>query len=434
MKSPVKRSGFILLSIALAAGAAVGITWSTRKFLATMADQPGKEIPTTTVRKGQVTISVSARGDLQGGNSEMMIVPPTGVSEVPITFLRPTGEMVKPGDTIVEFDTTQQEYNLREAEADLAEAKQKVIQAEAETKATLEEARYTTLSTASDLQIAELEERKNPVLPAVTAHQNDINVAAARNRKDQADRDYKNRLDSSDASVNVQRANQSKFEMLADNAKKTIDNMVLKSKTGGYVHVLSNSNGQLLYTGAVVPDFQMGDTARTGQTIVQIPDMSTWEVNASVPELDRGYIAVGQQAEVRVAVLGGRTLRGHVKAMGGTTGMAASRRFDCRIQLDQTDPALRPGMTTNVVITVATLNDVLWLPSQAVFESEGRSFVYVNSPKGFVQQDVKLVRRGESQAVVTGLGEGTHVALSPPDKDTGTDDAKDNGVLKALPK
>jgi multidrug efflux pump subunit AcrA (membrane-fusion protein) len=430
----MKRSGIILLSLIGLAGIAGAVTWGVRQFLATMTQQPGKEIPTTTVRKGQVTISVSARGDLQGGNSEMMLVPPTGSSDVPITYLRPTGDMVKAGDTIVEFDTTQQEYNLREAEADLAEAEQKVTQAQAETAAALEEARYTTLSTVADLEIAELEARKNPILAVNAARQNDINVAAARNRKEQADRDYKNRLDSANASVNMQRANQNKFKMLADNARRTIDNMVLKSKTGGYVHVLSNSNGQLLYTGAVVPDFQIGDTARTGQTIVQIPDMSTWEVNASVPELDRGYIAVGQKAEVRAAVLGGRTLRGHVKSLGGTTGMAASRRFDCRILLDQTDPALRPGMTTNVVITVATLDDVLWLPSQAVFESDNRSFVYVNGPKGFVQQDIKLLRRGESQAVISGLAEGTRVALSPPDQETKSDAGKGNSVMKALTK
>jgi hypothetical protein len=91
-------------------------------------------------------------------------------------------------------------------------------------------------------------------------------------------------------------------------------------------------------------------------------------------------------------------------------------------------------MTTNVVITVATLDDVLWLPSQAVFESDNRSFVYVSGPKGFVQQDVKLVRRGESQAVVTGVAEGTRVALSPPDQEKSNDGAKGNSVMKALTK
>ena len=42
-----------------------------------------------------------------------------------VTFIRQPGELVKAGDVVVQFDTTQQEYNLREAEADLAEAQQK---------------------------------------------------------------------------------------------------------------------------------------------------------------------------------------------------------------------------------------------------------------------------------------------------------------------
>ena len=49
-----------------------------------------------------------------------------------ITFLREPGELVKPGDVVAQFDTTQQEFNLREAEADLAEAEQQVIKAEAD--------------------------------------------------------------------------------------------------------------------------------------------------------------------------------------------------------------------------------------------------------------------------------------------------------------
>ncbi len=37
-----------------------------------------------------------------------------------------------------------------------------------------------------------------------------------------------------------------------------------------------------------------------------------------------------------------------------------------------------------------------------VFESDGRTFVYTQSAKGFVPHDVKLVRRSESQVVLGG--------------------------------
>ena len=142
-------------------------------------------------------------------------------------------------------------------------------------------------------------------------------------------------------------------------------------------------------------------------------------MSASIPEVDRGYLAVG--SEIRPSVLAGSTLKGHVTAMGGTTGTSSSRRFLCRIALDQAHPALRPGMTTYVTITVDTLENVLWLPSQALFESDGRAYVYTfgdagAKQQGFVQKEVTLLRRGESQTVIKGLPEGTRVALSRPDQ------------------
>ncbi|MEO8099263.1 MAG: efflux RND transporter periplasmic adaptor subunit [Acidobacteriota bacterium] len=435
----MKKVWIALIALLLLGGAAAGVNWGVRQLMTAVEVDKGTQIPTTTVRKGRVTITVTARGELQGGNSEMMIVPPTGSGDAPITFLRPTGDVVNSGDVIIEFDTTQQEYNLREAEADLAEAQAKVLQAEADAAAALEESRWTTISTAAEVEFAGLEARKNPILAVNVARQNDIALAAARNRKEQSDRDFKNRQSSSDATINIQRANANKSKLLADNAKRIIDSLVLKSKTGGYVHVLGNSSGQLLYSGATVPDFQVGDMARAGQTIAQIPDMSTWEVSASIPEVDRGYLAVGQKAEIRPSVLAGSTLKGHVAAMGGTTGTSSSRRFLCRIAVDKADPALRPGMTTYVTITVDTLENVLWLPSQALFESDGRAYVYVSGAPGskqvgFVQKEVTLLRRGESQTVIKGLDEGTRVALSRPDQQSKGGDAKGNSVMKALTK
>src|ERR1700674_5930501 len=78
------------------------------------------QIPTSVVKRGDVTITVSARGDLQGGNAEMLSAPMTGGTEVVIPSLRRPGEQVNAGDTVVQFDTTEQDYKLKEAEADLA--------------------------------------------------------------------------------------------------------------------------------------------------------------------------------------------------------------------------------------------------------------------------------------------------------------------------
>src|SRR5262249_23159605 len=148
---------------------------------------------------------------------------------------------------------------------------------------------------------------------------------------------------------------------------------------------------------------------------------------------DRGHLEVGQKVSVTTAAFAGRSFKGHVKVLGGTNGPTWDRRFECRIALDETGPELRPGMTSNIVITVESLDDVLWIPSQALFESDGRAFVYLRAPAGFTSHDVRLLRRSESQAVIAGLNDGDLVALSSPDQKADTKD-QPGGVMKALTK
>jgi len=409
------------------------LAWGGMRVIQLTAPEDRNEIPTTRVRKGKVTITVSARGELQGGNSEVLTAPMVG-GDLPITSLREPGEMVKPGDVVVEFDTTAQEYNLREAQADLAEAEQQVIKAEADAQALLEEAHYQTLSTAADVKTAALEVRKNPTLAAVPARQNEIALDAAKNRQAQAEKDFKNKETTAGAGVAIQKAAVEKSRVLAEQAQRQIDTMTLRAKTAGYVAIQLNSNQNTLYYGQQLPDFQVGDAARSGQAVAQIPDMSNWEVIASIPELDRGHLDPGQKVTIRAAAIPGREFRGHVKSLGGTSGSAWDRRFECRIALDETGPELRPGMTSNIKITVESLDDALWLPSQALFESDGRAFVYLRTPQGFVSRDVKLVKRSESQAVVTGIAEGEQVALSNPDQTKSAKGGDTGGVMKALTK
>ena len=59
--------------------------------------------------------------------------------QLTLTDLRKPGALVKKGDIVAQFDTTDESYELREAEADLAEAEQQVMQAQNESIAKEEE-------------------------------------------------------------------------------------------------------------------------------------------------------------------------------------------------------------------------------------------------------------------------------------------------------
>ena len=61
--------------------------------------------------------------------------------------------------------------------------------------------------------------------------------------------------------------------------------------------------------------------------------------------------------------------------------------------------------------------------------------MYLQTHAGFTPHDVTLVRRSESQAVLTGIKEGDLVAMSNPDQQSKPATAGQNGgALKALGK
>lgn len=175
--------------------------------------------------------------------------------------------------------------------------------------------------------------------------------------------------------------------------------------------------------------FQVGDQVRPGMAVAQIPDLNSWEVTAQIAETDRGHLALGQVADIRVVALPGRKFAGKVKDLGGTSGPPWERRFECKLALLETAPELRPGMSAQIVIALETMKSATWLPAQALFEQSGKTFVYGKAGDKWVAKDVKLVRRGESQVVVEGIQPGDEIALANP----GQKDDKDQKKAAAGP-
>ena len=426
-----KTIGLTVVAAAIVA-AGFGVSRGIRAMIEATTQTEG-EIPTTTVRRGDVSITVTTRGELQGGGAVPLIVPRAGTGELPITFLRATGDLVEAGDIVAEFDTSGQDYDLVEAEADLAEAEQELIKAEAEVRVALEEAGLGVLNAETDLEIAELEMLKNEVLGTIQQRQNEISFERARNRYEQAVQDLEHEEATIDASLDGRRAAVTEAREKAETARRTMEDMTLRAPTAGYVQLAENTSGlSFIFQGMQIPTFQLGDVARPGQTVARIPDMSRWEVNAQIPETDRAFLAVDQEAIIRPKAMPGREFRGHISVLGGAAGFAWNRTFNCRVALDESDPSLRPGMSVDLVISVETLKDVLWIPSQAVFEREGRWFVYRQAPEGYITEEINLLRRTESQAVISGIDEGATIALARPGQDRQSG-ATPDGPLGALP-
>ena len=374
-----------------------------------------ESIPTTVVQRGDVRFSVVAKGNLQGKSTRMLMVPMAAKGELVITALGQQGELVHAGDVVAEFDATELVFDLREATADLEEARERLRQARAEADAKKEEALYALAKAGSDVTLAELECRRNSLVSAIVAQQNDLALEAARDRLRQLQTDLASRQAAAEAGVAIQQAAVSKAEVKAEIATKAIESMTLRAPADGYVSIMENRNSNgFMFAGMELPLFQLGDTVRPGVPIMQIPNLEDWQISAQIGELDRGHLAVGQEAEIGIIAAPGKTFRGRITNIGSTTGPPWNRRFECSISIDDPSAELRPGMSAMVEIVTAELKDVLWLPSQAVFDRGGQPFVYLRQSNGFAPVDVTLTRSGGARVAVEGIEEGSVAALADP--------------------
>ena len=145
-----------------------------------------------------------------------------------------------------------------------------------------------------------------------------------------------------------------------------------------YTRVVAPRDGiildKLLEEGTVVP----AGTAlySQGAVIVTLADTSKMYVLAQVDESDIGQVKPGQKATVEFDVIPGRQLRGKVIKIYPKAQVEQDVvYYMVRVLLLDVPPQLRPGMTANVRITVASLKDVLKIPDRAIDRSGGKTTV-----------------------------------------------------------
>ena len=92
----MRLRNLIVLALLLA-GLSLG-GWKAAEAVRDLMAVEVTETPSTRVKRGPVTITVTARGELQGGKPEMLAAPMVGSDTLAITDLRSNGELVNEGD------------------------------------------------------------------------------------------------------------------------------------------------------------------------------------------------------------------------------------------------------------------------------------------------------------------------------------------------
>lgn len=415
MRRKLLRFAANALTLAVAAS---GIACRQATVLATESD-----VPTATVKDADIQLMVRTTGQLRTAQSRSITAPPIAGGTLQIIQLARPGAQVHKGDVVLEFDPSQQEYNVAQNRSDLQQAEQEIAKAEADSAVQTAEDKTALLKAKYAVRRAELEVSKNEIVSPIDAQKNILGLDEAKRALAQLEQDIKSHSASNDAALAISKEKRHKAQLAMDQAQENIKNMRITSPIDGIVVVQGNieSTGGMFFGGMSLPDYQVGDQVNSGSRIADVIDLSKLEVSAQVDETDRTNLKAGQTVEITMDALPGEKFSGKVTTIGGATAREfwddnTKHKFDVAIQLDRIDPRLRPGFAVRMNILGERLAHAVSIPAEAVFERNDKKVIYCRASGGFETREVKVQALSEGRAILDGVPVGTVVALVNPEK------------------
>jgi HlyD family secretion protein len=381
----------------------------------------GDDIPLATVTRGDIDLEVHATGELSTTHAVMLTAPPIGGDSLQITQLARTGEYVKKGDMVVEFDPSEQHFKLEQSRSELLQAEQEITKAKADAAVLVAEDKVALLKAKYAVRSAELDMEKNELLSKIDAEKNELELQQAKRSLAELEKDIESHHANGQASIFLAQEKHNKARLGMDQAQQNLDRMRITATIDGLVSIQKNMNasGGFYYTGMSVPDFRPGDQVSPGASIAQVLDPSDMTLKAKVPEQDHENIRQGEPVQVVFDAFPGTVFHGAVKTMAGMSAQSwfgddSNHGFDVTIQLDGKDARLRPGLSAQIAFLGERRAGVLYVPRQALFMKDGKRVVFLRKRGSYEQREVKVECQDESRAAIAGLEQGSEVALLDP--------------------
>lgn len=191
-------------------------------------------------------------------------------------------------------------------------------------------------------------------------------------------------------------------------------------RPGLVVYGASDQNSQR-YRGSSQEAIQEGATVRERQPILTIPDMRAMAVKVNIHESAVQRVAVGQTVKVLIDAFPDEQLTGVVSKVAVVADSANAfmnpdlKVYPTTITIDGVHDWLRPGMSSEIEILIERLENVVYVPVQAVTYFDDKRVVYVANGGRPERREIEVGTFSESFIeVVSGLREGEEVLLLPP--------------------
>lgn len=397
------------------AGLAIG---SVATVLAVSAWSAGPDLPTMVAEKSTFVDLLPMRGEVRPARSVVLTAPSAG-ADLQIVELARNGASVAVGDVVVQFDSTPQQRTLEQKQSELKQADSELerVSAEGRRRVQAVEGELTQLESAADR--ARLDLAKREIVSRIEGEKLALAVADADAHVKALEQKLVSERAATTAEITIARQKRDKASSDVDESTRIIAALTMRAPAAGAISLMPNFRAGGPFNRSP-PEFKRGDRAWFGAPIAELPDLSEVRVTGRVDEADRARVQPGAGVRVRVDAVPDRELAGHIREISPVakpdfTSWPPVRNFDLIVELSETDPRLRSGMSASARIELNRITDVIVLPTSAVFTKEGATIAYVVGRGAPVSRPLTLAGRNRDQvAVSAGLSAGDRIALQDP--------------------
>jgi multidrug efflux pump subunit AcrA (membrane-fusion protein) len=372
-----------------------------------------EEIPLGTATRGTFFIDMYEEGEIEAVNSINVQSPTLAwrYGNLKITQLIKDGQDVVAGDTMMVFDPSEVQKAIVEAEARLEISLAELEKLNAQHQSDLEGLKADYEVTKISQEISKIRLESASFESVVKKQEIQLNWEQAEIALDKAKEQIENTI-----KIQKEDIKQKDLEIQQDRTRlresyETLNRLVVVTPSPGIAIVSRNwSSGT---------KFQIGDQCWSGITVIKLPDLSSLKALVKINEVDISKLKTGLKVEIKPDAFSDSVFVGTVSTIANLAvnkeGTTKVKVFPVEILMEGTHKSLLPGLSVSCRIIIDKMEDVLYVPIDAVHQEGDVYFVYKKSGSSYKKTEVETgISNSDYIIINSGLEEKDQVALIDP--------------------
>ena len=343
------------------------------------------------VKKGNLEVVINSKGEVNGEKYTEINMPDVLCNQelrvwaYKIADLILEGKTVKKGDYIAKLDQSQLVNNMQDVMKQKEKVDADLRNMVLDSAVTLTGKREDISNARLDLDYLKIDLEQSKYESAAYQRKTQMSYQKAEIALDKLRRDYlleKNRLK---IQVVRSQSNVADFQDKIDKYQAALGSTIIKAPENGIVMFAKDWSGKTYGKDTEINIWR--------PLIATLPDMSQVVTECYIREIDISKISLDDSVRIKIDALPDKIFHGKIikiANIGEDHQDFDMKVFKVKVRVDQSDPAMKPGMTADNDIIIGSYHDRVVIPMKAVFSKNGRPVVYLKNGSDITEQEVEL--------------------------------------------